>query len=114
MGEETSQRGLPTTTGFAAREAIAMLRKHNIATAPLLLRAGLSEHGLARAADEGNSLPLRVSARASCAWVESERDSRISEILISTCWLGGGQQEMAKPYSQDLPDRVIDAVKRGK
>ena len=48
MGEETSQQGLPTTTGFAAREAIAMLRKHNIATAPLLLRAGLSEHGLAR------------------------------------------------------------------
>ena len=28
----------------------------------------------------------------------------------STCWLGGGQQEMAKPYSQDLRDRVIDAV----
>ena len=36
MREETSQRGLPTTTGFAAREAIAMMRKHNIATAPLL------------------------------------------------------------------------------
>ena len=31
----------------------------------------------------------------------------------STCWLGGGQQEMAKPYSQDLRERVIDAVKRG-
>ena len=31
----------------------------------------------------------------------------------STCWLGGGQQEMAKPYSQDLRDRVIDAVKKG-
>ena len=35
------------------------------------------------------------------------------EILNSTCWLGGGQQEMPKPYSQDLRDRVIDAVKRG-
>jgi transposase-like protein len=45
--------------------------------------------------------------------IESERDSRISEILISTCWLGGRQQGMAKPYSQDLRDRVIDAVKRG-
>ena len=55
-----------------------------------------------------------VLVRAGRAWVESERDSRISEILISTCWLGGGQQEMAKPYSQDLRDRVIDAVKRGK
>ena len=70
MEEETSQRGLPTTTGFAAREALAMLRKHNIATAPLLLRAGLSEHGLARAADEGNGLPLRVSAIAQCKFLE--------------------------------------------
>src|SRR5580704_1243112 len=53
---------LLTATGFAAREALALLRKHNIATAALLLRAGLSEHGLARAADEGNGLPQRVSA----------------------------------------------------
>jgi AraC-like DNA-binding protein len=68
--EETSQRGLPTTTGFAAREAIAMLRKHNIATAPLLLRAGLSEHGLARAADEANGLPLRVPAIGQCKFLE--------------------------------------------
>jgi hypothetical protein len=59
---ETSSQGLPTTTGFAAREAIAMLRKHNIAAAPLLLRAGLSEHGLAQAADESDGVPLRVSA----------------------------------------------------
>ena len=70
MEEEASQRGLPTTTGFAAREAIAMLRKHNIATAPLLLRAGLSEHGLARAADEGDGLPLRVSAIGQCKLLE--------------------------------------------
>jgi hypothetical protein len=70
MGEETSQQGLPTTTGFAAREAIAMLRKHNIATAPLLLRAGLSEHGLARAADEANGLPQRVSAIGQCRFLE--------------------------------------------
>ena len=32
----------------------------------------------------------------------------------STCWLGEGQQEMAKPYSQDLRDRVIDAVRTGR
>jgi AraC-like DNA-binding protein len=70
MEEETSQRGLPTTTGFAAREAIAMLRKHNIATAPLLLRAGLSEHGLARAANEGNGLPQRVSAIGQCRFLD--------------------------------------------
>jgi hypothetical protein len=75
MGEETSQRGLPTTTGFAAREAIAMLRKRNIATAPLLLRAGLSEHGLARAAHEGNDLPLRVSAIGQCKFLEYAADA---------------------------------------
>ena len=47
-----------------------MLRKHNIATAPLLLRAGLSEYGLARAADEGNGLPQRVSAIGQCRFLE--------------------------------------------
>ena len=69
MGEETSQQGLPTTTGFAAREAIATLRKHNIATAPLLLRAGLSEHELA-AADEGDGVPQRMSAIGQCKFLE--------------------------------------------
>ena len=70
MKEETSQPGLPTTTGFAAREALAALRKHNIATAPLLLRAGLSEHGLARAADESDGPPLRVSATGQCKFLD--------------------------------------------
>src|ERR1700722_19673107 len=65
-----SQRGLPTTTGFAAREAIAMLLKRNIAAAPLLLRAGLSEDGLARAVDEGNGHSLRVSAIGQCKFLE--------------------------------------------
>jgi hypothetical protein len=70
MGEETSQRGLPTTTGFAAREALSLLRKHNIATAPLLLRAGLSERGLARAADESAGAAQRVSAIGQCKFLE--------------------------------------------
>jgi Arabinose-binding domain of AraC transcription regulator, N-term len=33
----------PTVTGFAAKCAIAALRKHNVAVQPLLHRAGLSE-----------------------------------------------------------------------
>ena len=70
MTEEMPPQVLPTATGFAAREALAVLRKHNIATAPLLLRAGLSEHGLARAADEGNGLPQRVSAIGQCKFLE--------------------------------------------
>jgi Arabinose-binding domain of AraC transcription regulator, N-term len=47
-----------------------MLRKRNIATAPLLLRAGLSEHELARAADESDGAPLRVSAAGQCKLLE--------------------------------------------
>jgi hypothetical protein len=70
VGEEAGKQGLPTTTGFAAREAVAILRKHNIATAPLLLRAGLSEHGLARAADESAAVAHRVSAIGQCKFLE--------------------------------------------
>ena len=48
MTEVGTKQVLPTVTGFAARQAIAALRKHNIATAPLLRRAGLSEYDFAR------------------------------------------------------------------
>ena len=34
---------LPSATGFAARRAIAVLRKRNVPVAPLLKRAGMSE-----------------------------------------------------------------------
>jgi AraC-like DNA-binding protein len=50
--EYGTEQVLPTVTGFAARHAIAALRRHNIATAPLLRRAGLPEH------DFGDSNPL--------------------------------------------------------
>jgi hypothetical protein len=73
MTEETPPQVLLTATGFAAREALAVLRKHNIATAPLLLRAGLSEHGLARAADEANGLPPRLSAIGQCKFLKYAR-----------------------------------------
>ena len=43
MAEDGTEQLLPTVTGFAARQAISVLRKHNIAIAPLLQRAGLSE-----------------------------------------------------------------------
>jgi AraC-like DNA-binding protein len=70
VGEERSQGRLSTTTGFAAREAMAALRKHNIAIAPLLHRAGLTEHGLARAADESDGFPQRVSAIGQCKFLD--------------------------------------------
>lgn len=43
MNNETTRQVLPTATGFAARQAIATVRKRNIAVEPLLQRAGLSE-----------------------------------------------------------------------
>jgi AraC-like DNA-binding protein len=70
MTEEISPQVLQTATGFAVREALAVLRKHNIATAPLLLRAGLSELGLERARDETNGFPQRVSAIGQCKFLE--------------------------------------------
>jgi AraC-like DNA-binding protein len=42
MAKETVRQLLPSATGFAARQSIAALRKHNIAVAPLLRRVGLS------------------------------------------------------------------------
>jgi AraC-like DNA-binding protein len=41
--EETRRELLPSATGFAARQAIAVLRKSNVPVAPLLSRAGISE-----------------------------------------------------------------------
>ncbi len=70
MRKEMPPQVLLTATGFAAREAIALLRKHNVATAPLLLRAGLSEYGFARAAAEGHGLLQRVSAIGQCKFLE--------------------------------------------
>jgi AraC-like DNA-binding protein len=58
--EETSSQALPTVTGFAAKQAIAALRTHNINVDPLLHRAGLSEQELAAAGH--NPLHRRVSA----------------------------------------------------
>ncbi len=46
MVEDITRQVLPTATGFAARQAIAALRKRNIEVAPLLRRVGLSERDL--------------------------------------------------------------------
>ena len=43
MTEEANRVALPSATGFAARQAIAVLRKRDIPIAPLLKRAGIAE-----------------------------------------------------------------------
>ena len=53
-----------------------------------------------------------LASRASCAWVELGWDSRIGQILINLL-AGRRPAGMPKPYSQDLRERVIDAVERG-
>jgi hypothetical protein len=58
--EGGTEQVLPTVTGFAARQAIAALRKRNIATAPLLRRAGLSDYDFPRG--DGSPLHHRISA----------------------------------------------------
>src|SRR5215472_9154018 len=57
-GDGTRQVFL-TVTGFAAKQAIEMLRKHDVASAPLLHRARISERDLA--ADDA-PLHHRISA----------------------------------------------------
>ena len=64
MAEETTRQVLPTATGFAAREAIAALRKHNVEIAALLRRAGLAEHDVALAENDGSPIGQRISAAA--------------------------------------------------
>jgi len=59
--EET--RLLPTTTGFAARRAIAALRKRDIDPSPLLRQAGLAEEDLGKTRD-------RISAAAQAKLLE--------------------------------------------
>ena len=61
MGYETAD-ALPTVTGFSARQAIAALRRRNIAVAPLLRRAGLSERDFAGSADNDGHPNRRLPA----------------------------------------------------
>ena len=63
MVEDTTGQVLPTATGFAARQAIAVLRKRNIEVAPLLRRVGLSERDL-------DNRQRRISANAQVRLLE--------------------------------------------
>jgi AraC-like DNA-binding protein len=58
MTEDAAWHGLPTTMGFAAKNAIDALRRLNVATAPVLRAAGISERDLAAS----GPLHHRVSA----------------------------------------------------
>jgi AraC-like DNA-binding protein len=57
VAEETGRELLPSATGFAARQAIAVLRKCNVPITPLLMRAGISEGDI-------DNRQVRISALA--------------------------------------------------
>jgi AraC-like DNA-binding protein len=70
VAEQTTEQVLPTATGFAAKQAIAALRKRHVEIAPLLRRAGLSEHDLALAENDGNPTGHRISAVAQVKFLD--------------------------------------------
>ena len=70
MAEESNRQVLPTAMGFAAKEAIVVLRKHRVAPTPLLRRAGLSEHDLALAENNANPTSYRVAAVAQAKFLD--------------------------------------------
>ena len=63
MTEERTRQALPTVTGIAARLTIKALGRHNVAIAPLLRRAGLSEQDFD---DRGR----RISAASQAKFLE--------------------------------------------
>ena len=58
MSEHVARQALPTAMGFAARNAVDALRRSNVATAPVLRAASISERDLA----ESDPLHHRISA----------------------------------------------------
>jgi AraC-like DNA-binding protein len=70
VAEEATRQVLPTAMGFAAKEAIAALRDRRIEIAPLLRRAGLSEHDLTLAEIDGNLTSHRVAAIAQVKFLD--------------------------------------------
>src|SRR5271166_2513565 len=67
-GEMAEGARPPTTTAFAAKFALAVLKKKGISAAPMLLRAGLSEqvldNPLARVSAPAQAMFLELSAEA--------------------------------------------------
>jgi AraC-like DNA-binding protein len=64
--EEKILQALPTVTGIAARLTLAILKKQNVAVAPLLRRAGLSEHDF----DGRHRQQQRISAASQGKFLE--------------------------------------------
>ena len=105
MAEETTRQVLPTATGFAAKEAIAVLRKHHVAIAPLLRRAGLSEHELAQAEYDGSPTSHRVSAVAQVKFLDYAAEA------MNDSTFGLHVVEQADPHDAGIYFYLVSAAK---
>jgi AraC-like DNA-binding protein len=70
---EDIRKLLPTVTGFAAQQAIGVLRKHKVAVAPLLHRAGIPEYALPTS--DGEPAHLRISAAGQGKFLDYAADA---------------------------------------
>jgi AraC-like DNA-binding protein len=105
VAEEATRQALPTATGFAAKRAIAVLCSHHIATAPLLRRAGLSEHELAQAGNNANPTSHRVSAVAQVKFLDYAAEA------MNDSAFGLHLAEQADPHDAGIYFYVASAAK---
>jgi AraC-like DNA-binding protein len=97
MTEERTGQALPTATGFGARLTIAVLKKHNVAPAPILGRAGLSE-------EDFDSRQRRISAAS-----ESKCLEYAAEAMDDSAF-GLHLAEEANPREAGLPFYIASAA----
>jgi AraC-like DNA-binding protein len=97
MTEERTGQALPTATGFGARLTIAVLKKHNVAPAPILGRAGLSEQDF-------DSRQRRISAAS-----ESKCLEYAAEAMDDSAF-GLHLAEEANPREAGLPFYIASAA----
>jgi AraC-like DNA-binding protein len=95
---EATQQRLPTVTGFATRCAAVALRKHNVAIAPLLERAGISEHDF-------DNRQHRISAAAQSEFLECAAEA------LDDSAFGLHLAEAANPREAGLLFYVASAAK---
>ena len=97
MTEERIGQALSTATGFGARLTIAVLKKHNVAPAPILGRAGLSEQDF-------DSRQCRISAAS-----ESKCLEYAAEAMDDSAF-GLHLAEEANPREAGLPFYIASAA----
>ena len=97
MTERASQHP-PTVTGFAAKAAIAALRKRNVEPQPLLRRAGLSDRALDNPRD-------RISALSQVKFLEYAAEAMNDTVF------GLHLAEQANPREAGLLFYVVSAAK---